>query len=48
MFKKVLEVCGRVLALCSLAFAIISANSVCGFIYHQSKTPDEIKKLRKF
>ncbi len=31
MFKKELGVFGRVLAICSLAFAIISANSVCVF-----------------
>lgn len=31
MFEKELGIFGRVLDICSLAFAIISANSVCVF-----------------
>lgn len=47
MIKKILIFLSKVMAACSFVFALINANSVCMFIYHQPEVPDKVKKLRR-
>lgn len=39
---------GSVLASIALVFCTISANSICYYIFHQSKRPEGLEQLRKF
>ena len=48
MIRKVLISLSKGMAACSFVFALINANSVCMFIYHQPEVPDKVKKLRRF
>jgi len=48
MIRKIFISLGKVVAACSFAFALINANSVCMFIYHQPEVPNKVKKLRRF
>ena len=48
MFKKSIFLVGKMVAVCSLFFAIASANTTCAFIYHQPELPAKVKQLRKF
>lgn len=38
----------KVLERTALASAYVGANSACGFIFHNPKKPEALKKLKKF
>ncbi len=46
--RKMNVIMESTLATFAVTMSTIAANSCCVFIYHQPKTPETLKKLRKF
>lgn len=36
-----------IVAICAMAFAVLSINSACGAPYYEPKQPEELKKIKK-
>ena len=48
MSKSLLLLIGKFVSVCAFVFALMNANAVCTFIYHQPELPNKVKKLRRF
>ena len=48
MRNKMTKIMIKVVCMGALFFAFVSANTSCVFVFHQSKMPENVKKLRRF
>lgn len=47
MMSYVFQKGASIIAVCAMAFAVLSANSACALPYYEPKQPEELKRLKR-